>query len=225
MQGRPTPRGPSRSGVGHPCLKGRPVCWATTIQSCYCCLERLLHALHLPSCQVRSVLRIDPLWNGKTWRKSWRGCFWHGTHPQQLTGSQWDGKSGDVKSITTQLLGFRMCSSFCCRLGRRIWRSVLIWKHHNLMGKKNHLGIFKPNKLHITSIFHGFTQLLEVRLGYPSIDSCSVSKCLSSRSPITLFLTAASKITPYKLCSELGGDFNLSSKSYVCLFISATHPL
>lgn len=44
-------------------------CWVTTIPSCYCCLERLLHALHLLSCQVRSVLHIDPLWYGKTWKK------------------------------------------------------------------------------------------------------------------------------------------------------------
>ena len=45
--------------------------------SCYCGLERLLHASPLPPCQVRSVVHIDPLWCGKTW-KGWRGGLWHG---------------------------------------------------------------------------------------------------------------------------------------------------
>lgn len=107
-------------------------CWVTTIPSCYCCLERLLHALHLLSCQVRSVLHIDPLWYGKTWKKNWRGCLWHGIYLESLTESEGEKKERrrcpicHARSVTGRLLHSGICLSFNCNLGK--WLAVSLKK-------------------------------------------------------------------------------------------------
>lgn len=88
----------------------------TSIPSCYCCLERPLHALRLFSCQVRSVLRIDPLWYGKTWKKRPAPCDMACVSPLRL----WmrEGEAPGVcllRILTGQLCAF---PQFSCGLGK-----------------------------------------------------------------------------------------------------------